>query len=399
MITKRQLFLQHVGQTSELSMGFTIQRAEGVYLYDDTGKAYMDLNSGISVSSLGHGHPSIKKAINDQLDKHLHTMVYGEHIQSSQVAYATALCEVLPEKYNSLYYVLTGTEAIEAAMKLAKRSTGRTKIVAARHAYHGSTQGAESLRSDEKYKQAFYPLLPDIHWIDFNDIDSLSVIDKKTACVIIEPIQAEAGVIPPKDGFLQAVQEKCQAANCLFILDEIQTGFGRTGDLFATHKYGIAPDLICVGKAMGGGLPLAGILGPKSIINNFSKDPALGHISTFGGHPLSCAAGLAAFSLINDGSSIGDINEKSSLFKSLLDHEIVKEVRGVGLLMAVELTKRKYLKHVVQFAKEQGAIIDYFLFNDRSFRLAPPLLISEAEIKKACAILQQAFSLAFNKYK
>ncbi len=394
----RQLYLQYVGQTSDFSLAFEVAKASGVYLYDTNRKKYFDLNSGISVSSLGHGNPQIKKAIHDQLDRHLHTMVYGEHVQQTQVKFAELLTSQLPEHYESLYYLLTGSEAIEAAMKLAKKRTNRRQIIAAKHAYHGSTQGAESLRSDEAYKQAFYPLLPAIDWISFNEEKDLALITEETAAVIIEPTQAESGVNCAKEGYLKAVQLRCEETGTLFILDEIQTGFGRTGHLFAFQKYGLKPDVICIGKAMGGGLPLAGLIASKDCLSSLMKEPALGHITTFGGHPLSCAAAHASLQFMLDAKVIESVIDKSDAFAELLRHEIVKEVRRDGLLMAVELTKRKYLKHVVSKAHELGAIIDYFLFNDRSFRLAPPLVISEDEIKKACHILQQAFDYSFRKY-
>lgn len=394
----RQLYLQHVGQTSDFSLAFQVQKAEGVYLYDYEGKKYFDLNSGISVSSLGHGNPEIKQAIKDQLDLHLHTMVYGEHVQQSQVKFAQLLLDQLAEDYQSLYYLLTGSEAVEAAMKLAKKRTGRTQIIAAKEAYHGSTQGAESLRSDESYKQAFYPLLPAIDWIEFNNKNDLNRITEDTAAVVLEATQAESGINLAHEGYLLSVQERCKETGTLFILDEIQTGFGRTGSLFAFQKYGLKPDVICIGKAMGGGLPLAGLLASKECISALMKEPALGHITTFGGHPLSCAAANASLSFMLENKVIEGVEAKSALFAKLLNHKIVKEIRRDGLLMAVELGKRKYLKHVVSKAHELGAIIDYFLFNDRSFRLAPPLIINEEEIKKACYILQQAFDYSLEKY-
>ncbi len=394
----RQLYLQHVGQTSDFSLAFEVEKAEGVFLYDTKGKKYFDLNSGISVSSLGHGNPRIKAAIKDQLEKHLHTMVYGEHVQQSQVQFATLLMQQLPDKYQSLYFLLTGSEAIETAMKLAKKRTNRRQIIAAKDAYHGSTQGAESLRSDENYKRAFYPLLPAIDWITFNKEEELELITDQTAAVIIEATQAESGVNTAHNGYLQALQNRCEQTGTLFILDEIQTGFGRTGSLFAFQKYGLSPDVICIGKAMGGGLPLSGLIASQECLSFLMKDPALGHITTFGGHPLSCAAAHASLQYMLDHKIVDKVEEKSALFNQLLQHNIVREVRRDGLLMAVELTKRKYLKHVVSKAHELGAIIDYFLFNDKSFRLAPPLVISFEEIKKACHILQQAFDYSFEKY-
>ncbi len=395
----RNIYLENVGQTSEMSMLLEVSHAKGVYIYDTSGKQYMDLNSGISVSNLGHSHPAIIEAIQKQSEAHLHTMVYGEHVQSSQALFAKNLLSKIDDRYNSLYYLLTGSEVVEAAMKLAKKQTNRTQIIAAKHAYHGSTQGAESLRSDESYKRAFYPLLPDIDYIVFNDLESLQLITEKTACVIIEPVQAEAGIISPTHHFLNAVQNKCKETGTLFILDEIQTGFGRTGSLFAFQKFGLAPDIICIGKAMGGGLPLSGLISSKEIMMSLAKNPALGHISTFGGHPLSCASANAALKVLENENLIETVEKKALLFvNELSNHTIIKEIRFEGLLMAVEVTKRKYLKHVVSKAIELGVLIDFFLFNRSSFRLAPPLIISEKDIKKASSILREAFNYAESLY-
>jgi len=395
----RTLYLQNVGQTSEFSMMFEVSHADGVYIYDINGKEFIDLNSGISVSNLGHKNEEIVQAIKNQADKHLHTMVYGEHIQSSQLLFAQELLAQLDDVYQSLYYLLTGSEAIEAAMKLAKKFTNRTEIIAAKNAYHGSTQGAESLRSDEDYKRSFYPLLSDINWIEFNKIDTIKRITERTACVIIEPVQAEAGVLPPNIDFLIAVQQRCKATKTLFILDEIQTGFGRTGKLFAHQKFGIRPDIICIGKAMGGGLPLSGIISSKEILESLAKKPSLGHITTFGGHPMSCASALASIRILKNTTVIKEVESKAFLLKDLLEvHPIVKEVRNEGLMMAVELTKRKYLKHVVSKSIELGVLVDYFLFNNKSFRIAPPLIISTEEIKKASTILREAFHYAESLY-
>ena len=398
MPSVRQLFLSHVAQTSDMSLGLEIDRAEGIYIYDKNGKKYFDLNSGISVSSLGHRHPYVIEAIQNQIDKHLHTMVYGEHIQHSQVGFAKLLTEHLDESLNSVYFFMSGTEVIEAAMKMSKRAKERYEIIACKNAYHGSTQGAESLRSDHEYSQAFLPLIPGIKHITFNDADELSQITEKTAAVILEPVQAEAGVHPPQNNYLKKVRQRCDEVGALLVLDEIQTGFGRTGFLFAYRKYGIVPDILCLGKAMGGGMPIGAMVCDIKLMQAFTKSPMLGHITTFGGHPVSCAAGLGSLKALTELKIVDDVLDKEKLFREKLVHPIIKEVRSSGLMMAVELTKRKYLKHVVSHSMELGAIIDYFLFNNRSFRLAPPLIINKEEIEKACALLIEACTFAEAKY-
>ena len=398
MLSTRQLFLSNVGQTGELPLMLEVDWAFGVYIYDTSGKKYLDLNSGISVSSLGHCHPNVVHALHTQSKKYLHTMVYGEHIQNPQVQLAELLLSQLSDNYESVYYLMSGTEAVELAMKISKKATSRYNIISCSNAYHGSTQGAESLRSNLEYKSAYYPLIPGVSHMTFNDVNHIDKIDDRTAAVFTEAVQAEAGVIPPNVKFLKAVEEKCKKVGALFVLDEIQTGFGRTGYLFAHQKYGISPDLLLIGKAMGGGMPIAGVVGSKELMKTIVKNPSLGHITTFGGHPMSCAAAHAALKTLLDGGIVESVLEKEKLWKSLLKHNIIKEIRSSGLMMAVELTKRKYLKHVVNNTIEKGALIDYFLFNDRSFRLAPPLIISDNEIRKGCSILLEAMDYARKVY-
>lgn len=398
-LSKRQLFLDHVGQTSTYPMMLEIDWAEGVRIYDTSGKAYFDLNSGISVSSLGHRHPQVIAAIKVQLDKHLHTMVYGEHVQTPQVDYARLLAEQLDPSLNSIYFLNSGSEVIEAAMKLAKKTTGRYELIAARNAYHGSTQGAESLRSDHEYSQAFMPLLPGIKHITFNDFNELEEISCRTAAVIIEPVQAEAGIRPPAEGYLQAIRERCTLTKTLLVFDEIQTGFGRTGHLFAHQKYGVIPDMLCIGKAMGGGMPIGGLVADKKLLDGFTRDPDLGHITTFGGHPVVCAAAKATLEVLLEGEIIPQVLVKEALIRKKLQHPIIQEIRSSGMMMAVELTRRKYLKHVVTKAFELGALIDYFIFDSKSFRLAPPLVYKEEELVKALDILLAALDFAEAKYK
>lgn len=400
MISLRQLYLSHVAQTSEMPMLLEIERAEGVNLYDTNGKKYYDMNSGIAVSSLGHGHPVVVKAIKDQVDKYMHTMVYGEHVQTPQVRFATLLTEHLSENLNSVYFLNAGTEASELAMKIAKKYTGRYKLAACRNAYHGSTQGAESLRSDLEYKGAYLPLVPGIHHIEFNNTDSLEVLDSSFSGVLIEIVQGEAGVITPNQEWLEALVNKCQKHQILLIADEIQSGFGRTGSLFAHQKYGIIPDILLIGKAMGGGMPIAGVVSSQDIMGCLTKNPALGHISTFGGHPVCSAAAYASLKVLLDDNIISSIKAKADYIqKTLSKHPIIKEVRNAGLMMAVEPTNRKYLKHIVAQALHLGVVVDWFLFNNRSFRVAPPLVITMEELQEACSILLQAFDYARDYYK
>ena len=399
MPSLRDLYIQHVAQTSEIPLLLEIDRAEGMYIYATDGKKYLDLNSGISVSSLGHRHPKVIEAVKDQLDRHLHTMVYGEHIHSPQVKFASLLSETLSNGLDSVYYLNGGSEAVEAALKLARKHTGRYKIVACSNAYHGSTMASESLRSDDEFTRNFAPGIPGIYHIDFNNEDHLKEIDSDTACVILEPVQAEAGVTPPKDDYLKKVREKCTEVGALMILDEIQTGFGRTGYIFAHKKYDIVPDIMLIGKSMGGGMPISAFVAPKEIMMSFAKKPMLGHITTFGGHPVCVAAAHASLKAILDEKIYEDVLRKERLFHKLLQHSIIKEVRSSGLMMAVELKRRKYLKHVVNHTIENGALIDYFLFNSKSFRLAPPLIISDEQIEEACRILLNAMDYAESKYR
>lgn len=400
MPSLRELYKKSVGQTSEFSLCLEVERAEGCYIYTTDGKSYVDFNSGISVSSLGHCNPVIQDAITRQANKHLHTMVYGEHVQESQVKLAQLLTQQLDPKLSVVYYLLTGSEAVETAMKLARKATGRAEIISAKLSYHGSTLGAESLRSDIEYKMHFAPVVPGVRHIAFNKEEDLTQITEKTACVLIEPVQAERGVYPPKRDYLSKVEARCKETGTLFILDEIQTGFGRTGSLFAHQKYGVTPDVMCIGKAMGGGLPLSAVVSSPELMSSLVKYPALGHITTFGGHPLSCATGHASLNYILTSGLLDSVKAKSeTLYTRLSAHPIVEEVRRSGMLMAVEVTKRKYLKHVVNQAMELGVIVDYFLFNDKSFRLAPPLVIDMETLELGLSRLLRALDYAQSKYK
>lgn len=398
MPTHRQLFINHVAQTNELPLMLDVARAKGMYIYDQNGKAYLDMNSGISVSSLGHCHPTVTNAIKEQVDQHLHTMVYGEHIQQPQIQYAQLLSSQLPDHLSKVYYVMTGTETVEVAMKLARRTTGRYEIIAAKNAYHGSTYGAEALRSDYEFTGSFGPGVPGVRHIQFNDEKSLLRITENTAAVIIEPVQAESGINPPTDDFLKKVKARCSEVGALFVLDEIQTGFGRTGELFAFMKYDCPPDILLIAKGMGGGMPIGGVVSSKEIFAHLLKNPALGHITTFGGHPVSCVAAHATLSTLLEEEIIPEVSKKEAYFLEKLQHPIIKEIRHSGLMMGVELTRRKYLKHVVAKAIDLGLLIDFFLFNDRSFRLAPPLIVDYQTIDKAVSILLQAMDFAQEKY-
>lgn len=390
--------MQHVAQTSEMPMMLEIASAEGMYLYSTDGKKYLDLNSGISVSSLGHRHPKVMEAIRNQLDKHLHTMVYGEHIHSPQVQFAKLLSDQLDNGLDSVYYLNSGTEAVEGAMKLARKYTGRYKIVACTNAYHGSTMGSESLRSDGSFTRSFLPGVPGIFHIDFNDEQQLDQINGDTACVILEPVQAEAGVTPPINDYLKKVKHRCEEVGALMVLDEIQTGFGRTGFLFAHQKYDVVPDILLIAKSMGGGMPVSAFVAPKEVMMALARKPMLGHITTFGGHPVCVAAAYATLNTIAGEKIYADVIRKEKLIHELLKHPIIKEIRSSGLMMAVELKRRKYLKHVVNYTIENGALIDYFLFNSKSFRLAPPLIISDDQIEEGCNILLEAMNYAASKY-
>lgn len=399
MPSLRDLYLSHVAPTSPMPLLLEVDRAEGMHIYDTSGRAYLDLNSGISVSSLGHRHPAIVAAVKAQVDRYMHTMVYGEHVQSPQVTFADLLARTLDNGLDSVYYLNGGTEAVEGALKLARRATNRYEIIACSRAYHGSSMAAEALRSDAAFKRAFAPGLPGVRHIDFNNMADLQRITTKTACVILEAVQSEAGVRPPLPDYLPALRQRCSEVGALLILDEIQTGFGRTGHLFAHKKYGIVPDIMTIGKSMGGGMPISAFVASRALMGELAAKPMLGHITTFGGHPVCCAAAHAMLQTITSTDIVQEVASKEALFHELLSHPIIHEVRSSGLMMAVELTKRKYLKHVVQHTIEHGALIDYFLFNDRSFRLAPPLIISHDQIRKACDILLKSMDYAYQKYQ
>jgi len=384
MLTNRQLFLNNLGQTSSSPLMLEIEKAEGIFLYDPSGKKYIDLISGVSVSNTGHRHPKVVEAVKKQVDSYMHLMVYGEIIQAPQVKYADHLLSLLPKKLDNCYFVNSGSEAVEGALKLARKYTGRSKIISFANSYHGSTYGALSVQGNDIYKDGFRPLLPDTWQVAFNDLGALDIIDRKTACVIVEPIQAEAGVIWPAGGFLEELKIRCSQNGALLIFDEVQTGFGRTGTMFAIDRFGVAPDILVLAKALGGGMPLGAFISSKEIMSAFISDPQLGHITTFGGHPVCCAAGLASLEVIIEENLAGSCNEKSFLFKNILKHPLISEIRGEGLLLAIQLKKSEFVRYAITHAPEHGLLLDYFLFNSNSFRIAPPLIINEEEILMSC---------------
>ena len=348
MITNRQLFLQHVATTSDFPIGLEIEKAEGIYMYDPSGKPYLDLVSGVSVSNLGHGHPKVRQAVKDQVDKYMHLMVYGEFIETPQVQLAKLLTDHLPDNLNSVYFVNSGSEANEGALKLAKRYTNRSEIIAFKNAYHGSTHGALSILGDEKMKNAYRPLLPDIRFLEFGNLEQLEQISEKTACVILEPIQSEGGMIIPSKEFIQSLRKICTEKGALLIFDEVQMGFGRTGKLFAFEHFDVVPDILCLAKAMGGGMPIGAFVSDKKILDAFKNKPMLGHITTFGGHPVCCAAAKAAFEVLLEEKIVADVQRKGELFVRLLkNHPLVKGFRQLGLFIAVELESRELMLEIM----------------------------------------------------
>ena len=389
-MNERELFLKHIAQTSPSPLAFEIAKAEGCLLYDVKGKEYIDLIGGISVANIGHRHPKVLEAIKKQLDAYMHVMVYGEFIESPQVQYAKLLTDHLPASLNSVYFTNSGAEAIEGAMKLAKRVTNRTQIIAFKNSYHGSTQGALSIIGDEYWRNAFRPLLPDILHLEYNSFESLGEITSTTACVFAETIQAEAGINVPSKEWMQALRSKCTEAGTLLILDEIQTGFGRTGKLWGFENSEIVPDVLVLGKALGGGMPLGAFIADKKLMDAFTENPILGHITTFGGHPVCCAAGMAAMKVLLQEKIIDSIKEKEELFRSLLIHKKIKAIRSFGLWMAVEFDSFETNKKIIDACIDAGVMTDWFLFASQCLRISPPLTISEEQIEKACKIILQA---------
>ncbi len=396
-MNQRELFFRHIAQTSTAPLALEIVKAEGMILYDVNGKGYIDLIGGISVCNIGHRHPKVVDAIREQVEKYLHVLVYGEFIQSPQVQYATNLVNHLPSSLNSVYFTNSGAEATEGAMKLAKRVTGKTQIVAFRQSYHGSTQGALSIMGDEYWRNAFRPLLPDILHLDHRSFEDLNQISERSACVVAETVQAESGVYASPKEWIQALRQRCDATGALLILDEVQTGFGRTGTLWNFQQMEIVPDILLLGKALGGGMPLGAFIADKKLMAALTDRPVLGHITTFGGHPVSCAAGLASFNTLLDEKWISQVFQKEKLFVELLIHPKIKALRSSGLLIAVEFENFEINKKIIDRCIENGVLVDWFLFAPQCMRIAPPLIISHDEIKKACTIILNAIDEAVSR--
>ncbi len=388
----RKQFLRHVAQTSPAPQLIEVARAEGVFFYTPEGKPYYDLVSGVSVNNVGHGNRAVVEAVQRQAADYMHIMVYGEMVERPQVEFARLLAESLPEPLDSVYFLNSGAEAVEGALKLAKRYTARTEMISMRCAYHGSTHGAMSMMGQpegEEWKCAFRPLLPDTKAIRFNNIEDLSLITERTACVLCEPVQGEAGVIPPADGYLQALRQRCTEVGALLIFDEIQTGMGRTGEMFAMQKYGVTPDIVCLAKALGGGMPLGAFISSQEIMSTLTHNPVLGHITTFGGHPVCCAAGLAAMRFLQDNKVVEDVERKGALYEELLkDHPAVKEIRRSGMLLAVELGESEKLYKIMDLFIEEGIMSDWFLYCDTAFRISAPLVITDEEIRDSVRIIR-----------
>ncbi|MFY7840493.1 MAG: aspartate aminotransferase family protein [Lacibacter sp.] len=386
-MNQRELFLKHVAQTSPAPLALEIVKAEGCNMWDADGKEYIDLIAGISVCNVGHRHPKVVAAIQEQLDKYMHLIVYGEFVETPQVQYAKLLTDHLPASLNSVYFTNSGAEATEGAMKLAKRVSNRAEIVAFKNSYHGSTQGALSIMGDEYWRNAFRPLLPGVHHASYNSLDDLALITTKTACVIAETIQAEAGVNAPTKEWMQALRQRCTETGTLFILDEIQCGFGRNGTLWAFEQFEIVPDVLLLGKALGGGMPLGAFIADRELMWQLTENPVLGHISTFGGHPVCCAAGMAAMQVLLEEKLVDAVFEKEQLFHSLLQHPKVEAIRSRGLMMTLVFDSFETNKTVIDACIANGVITDWFLFAANCLRIAPPLTITEEEIKKACAVI------------
>ena len=386
----KETFLQKLAPTSPFPFLIIVERAEGVYLYSPDGKKYIDMISGIAVTNVGHRHPKVVAAIKNQVDKYLHVMVYGEYIQSPANLLAHKLSTLLPPSLNCSYFVNSGTEANEAALKLAKRLTGRMEMISCRKSYHGSTHGSLSVSGNEVKKKAFRPLLPDVKFIDFNSLPDLDEITERTACVIIETIQGDAGVRVPSKNYLQALRHKCTEKGAQLIFDEIQCGMGRTGKLFAFEHFEVVPDILTTAKAFGGGLPIGAFISSYDNMQSLTSSPMLGHITTFGGNPVCCASALAVLQVIEEENLLSQVEQKGRLIEELLKHPKIKEVRRFGLMFAFDFDSEERVNRIVEYAKEHGVICYWFLSHPHSFRIAPPLTITESEIREACSIILKA---------
>ena len=387
----RKQFLRHVAQTSPAPQLIEVARAEGVFFYTPEGKPYYDLVSGVSVNNVGHANPAVVEAVQRQAADYMHIMVYGEMVERPQVEFARLLATTLPAPLDTVYFLNSGAEAVEGALKLAKRYTHRTEMISMRRAYHGSTHGAMSMMGEpegEEWKNAFRPLLPDTRAINFNSMEDLEQITTRTACVLCEPVQGEAGVRVPDEGYLQALRKRCDEVGALLIFDEIQMGMGRSGEMFAMQKYGVTPDIVCLAKALGGGMPLGAFVASQEIMSSLMSDPVLGHITTFGGHPVCCAAGLAAMKFLQDNRVVEDVERKGALYEQLLkDHPAIKEIRRSGLLLAVELGESAKLYRLMDLFIEEGILSDWFLYCDTAFRISPPLIITDDQIRDCVALI------------
>lgn len=387
----QEIFHTLQAQTTPFPIGLEIERAEGLFIYDTSGKAYYDLVSGLAVTNIGHRHPKVIQAIKNQLDTHMHVMPYGEFIQTPQLGLAKKLAEILPENLTTSYFVNSGAEAVEGALKLAKRYTGRKEIISCHKSYHGSTHGALSVSGNPVKQSAFKPLLPEVSFIEFNNIEDLDSITPNTACVIIETVQGDAGVRIPSKAYMRELRKKCTETGTILILDEIQTGFGRTGTFFAFEQYGITPDILCIAKALGGGMPIGAFISSKPIMDALTHNPMLGHITTFGGHPVNCTAASANIEVLQEENLVEEVHKKGALMRELLSHQLVKEIRQIGLMLAIDLENEEITQQVVHKCLEEGIITFWFLSCPASFRLAPPLTITMDEIRTVCKTITEVF--------
>ena len=390
-MSKTNDFLSYQGQTNQTPYLIEVDRADGLYIYDKKGKAFMDMIAGVAVNNIGHNHPKVINALKSQIDRHLHVMVYGEYVQDAQLEFSKRLCSVLPNKLNTVYPVNSGTEANEAALKLAKRITNRTELISFRGSYHGSTHGSMSVSGNETKKQAYRPLLPDVQFLEFNSIDELERITERTACVIIETVQGDAGVRVPSSKFIKTLRDRCTEVGALLIFDEIQCGMGRTGKLFAFEHFNVTPDILTLGKALGGGMPIGALVSSQENLHQFTFEPMLGHITTFGGHPVICAAANAFLEVMEEEINFNDVEKLGALIESELSSEIeIIEIRRIGMMLALDMISFERVEKVVSKCLEKGLIAFWFLSHPDSFRLSPPLNISETQVLDGCRIIKEA---------
>ena len=386
----KQEFFKYQAQTTPFAAGFEVEKAAGNYIYGKDGNAYLDFVAGVSANTLGHSHPKIIDAIKEQADRYLHVMVYGEYAQEKPVALCQLLAEATPEPLEVTYLVNSGAEAIDGALKLAKRYTGREEIISMKNSYHGNTHGALSVSGNEVHKREFRPLLPMISFIEFNNEEEFSKITEKTACVIAETIQGAAGFLTPSQNYFKNLKKRCEEIGALLILDEIQPGFGRTGKLFSFEHYDMVPDILVMGKGMGGGVPVGAFMSSAEIMKSLQHSPKLGHITTFGGNPLIAAASYATLKEVLDSGLMNEVNEKEALFRELLVHPKIKKVNGRGLMLAVELESPDYTLKVAKRCMEKGLIVFWQLYRNEFMRISPPLTLTQNEIRKGCQIILQA---------